>query len=229
MSKFFIQNIQGVLFIESFAFRNKLEVASKINSAVNNLFDGDPVMLDLPPEAPPEIPRIQLKDSNAVHSLNFSPVRIDFFYNEPGKPEKTLDSLTNDYLKYLFSIAGLIKTAYNLGVPRIALVLRVLGEMEDGSNLVVYKKFLGENLFFKDAAALEIHALETTTMKDYNINRWFRIRTTGLQGNILSVEIDINTMPERPADFDLEKIKDFYRTSLEFARQKFLNCFGKPL
>jgi len=229
MSKFFIQNIQGVLFIENFAFRNKLEVASKINDAVNNLFDGDPVMLDLPPEVPPEIPRIQLKSSNAVHSLNFSPVRIDFFYNEQGKPEKTLDSLADNYLKYLFSIAGLIKVAYNLGVPRIALVLKVLGEMEAGSNLFVYKKFLGENHFFKDASALEIHALEKTTMKDYHINRWFRMRTTGSAGNTLSIEIDVNTIPERHADFELEKIKDFYKTSLEFARQIFLTCFGESL
>jgi hypothetical protein len=228
MSKFYIQNVQSVLFIENFAFRNKLEVASKINDAVNNLFDGDPVMLDLPPEVPPEIPRIQLKDSNAVHSLNFSPVRIDFFYNEPGKPGKTLDSLADTYLKYLFGIAGLIKAEYNLGVPRIALVLKVLGEMEAGSNLFVYKKFLGENHFFKDASALEIHALEKTTMKDYHINRWFRMRT-GLPGNNLSVEIDINTIPERHGDFDLEKIKDFYKTSLEFARQNFLDCFGESL
>ena len=46
---FVIQNIQGVLFIENFAFRNKLGIASRINEAVDNLFDGDPTMLDLPP------------------------------------------------------------------------------------------------------------------------------------------------------------------------------------
>jgi len=229
MSKFFIQNIQGVLFIENFAFRNKLEVASKINDAVNNLFDGDPVMLDLPSEAPPEIPRIQLKDSNAVYTLNFSPVRIDFFYNERGKPEKTLESLAENYLKYLFGIAGLIKASFNLGIPRIALVLKASGEMESGSNLFVYKKFLGENQFFNGASALEIHALGKTTMKDYHINRWFRMRATDSPVDILSVEIDINTTPESHANFDLEKIKDFYKTSLEFARENFLNCFRESL
>jgi hypothetical protein len=104
-----------------------------------------------------------------------------------------------------------------------------LGELEVEPNLFVYKKFLGENPFFKDASALEIHALEKTTMKDYYINRWFRIRTTGLPGNNLYIEIDMNTIPERHTDFDLEKIKDFYRSSLEFAKQNFLNCFREPL
>jgi hypothetical protein len=230
MSKFLIQNIQGVLFVGNFAFRKKLDLASKINDAVDNLFDGDPIMLDLPPEAPPEIPRIQLKDANAVYSLNFSPIRVDFFYNAQGKPEKNLDSLSDDYLERLFSIAGLIKAEYHLVVPRIALILKTLREIEAGPNLFVHKKFLGENPFFKDISALEVHALEKTTMKDYHINRWFRIRTgSGFMLNALSVEIDINTMPEEHVDFDLEKIKDFYRNSLEFAKRTFLNAFGDSL
>jgi hypothetical protein len=232
MPKFLIQNIQGVLFIENFAFRNKLGIASKINEGVNNLFDGDPIMLDLPPEAPPEIPRIQLKSSNSVYSLNFSPIRIDFFYNEPGKPQKTLDSLSSDYLKYLFSIVELIKAEYHLGAPRMALVLRTFCEMEAGSNLFVHEKFLGANPFFKGASKLEIHALEKTTMKDYSINRWFRIRTgvgSPVNEKGLSVEIDINTVPEKETEFDLEKIKVFYTNSFDFARKNFLNCFGESL
>jgi hypothetical protein len=232
MPKFLIQNIQGVLFIENFAFRNKLDIASKINEAVNNLFDGDPIMLDLPPEAPLEIPRIQLKDSKTMFSLNFSPTRIDFFYNERGKPEKTLDILSDDYLKYLFNIVKLIKGEYHLGVPRIALVLKTLNEVEAESNLFVLEKFLGGNPFFKSASSLEIHALEKTTMKDYHINRWLRIKTgIGFPVNekALSVEIDINTTPEKEVDFDLEKIKGFYKNSLDFARQNFSDCFGESL
>jgi len=34
MLRFLIQNIQAVLFIENFAFRNKLGIASRINEAV---------------------------------------------------------------------------------------------------------------------------------------------------------------------------------------------------
>jgi len=236
MPTFPIQNIQGVLFIQNFAFRNKLVIASKINEALNNLFDGDPIMLDLPPEAPPEIPRIQLKDHNAVYILNFSPIRIDFLYSEPGKPEKTLDSLSDAYLKYLFRIVELIKTDYHLPIPRMALVLKTLSEMETESGLFAHDKFLGGNPFFKGASKLEIHALEKTTMKDYNVNRWFRIRTgvtagVGLPVNekALYVEVDINTIPGTVLDFDTEKIKDFYKNSLDFARQNFLSCFGEPL
>jgi len=236
MPTFPIQNIQGVLFIQNFAFRNKLLIASKINEALNNLFDGDPTILDLPPEAPPEIPRIHLKDHNAVYSLNFSPIRIDFLYSEPGKPEKMLKALSDAYLNYLFKIVDLIKSEYHLPTPRMALVLKTLSEMETESGLLIHDKFLGGNLFFKGASKLEIHALEKTTMKDYNINRWFRIRT-GISAGIglpvnekaLSVEVDINTIPETDLDFDTEKIKDFYKSCLDFARQNFLSCFGESL
>src|SRR4030043_2038448 len=103
---FVIQNIQGVLFIENFALRNNLRIASKINEAVNNLFDGDPTMLDLPPEAPLESPKIRLKDSKPVYSLNFCSNRIDFFYNESGKPEKKLIDLKDEYLNYFLKIVA---------------------------------------------------------------------------------------------------------------------------
>jgi len=232
--RFLIQNIQSVLFIENFAFRNKLRIASRVNEVVNNLFDGDPTMLDLPPDAPPEIPRIQLKDSKPIYSLNFSPTRIDFFYNEPGKPDKVLDSLKDDYLKYLFSIINLVKDEYRLSISRIAIVIKAVSEIEGGSNLLIHGNFLGERPFFKNTYGLEVHALEKTAMNSYDVNRWFRIKTartpTG-DDNILFVEIDINTftLQEKPRDFDLEDIKDFFNKSIIYAKNSFLNCFGVSL
>ena len=145
---FVIQNIQGVLFIENFAFRNKLGIASRINEAVDNLFDGDPTMLDLPPEAPLEIPRIQLKDSKPVYSLNFCPNRIDFFYNDPGKPEKKLSDLKDEYLNYFFKIVALVKQEYHLSTPRLAIVLKALSEIETGANQFLQEKLLGKCPFF---------------------------------------------------------------------------------
>ncbi len=229
---FFIQNIQSALFIENFAFRNKLGIASKINEVVNNLFDGDPIMLDLPPNAPPEIPRIQLKDSGPNYSLNFSPIRIDFFYNQPKKPEKILDSLKDEYLKYFFNIVNLFKDEYRLSIPRVAIVIKALSEVETRSNLFLHDKLLGGKHFFKNAHSLEIHALEKTAMNNYDINRWFRIKTgrsPSGEDNILFVEIDINTLAEKPRDFGLEEIKDFYPKSIDFAKNSFLNCFGVTL
>lgn len=230
--RFLIQNIQSVLFIENFAFRNKLRIASRINEVANNLFDGDPTMLDLPPDAPPEIPRIQLKDSKPIYSLNFSPTRIDFFYNEPGKPEKNLDSIKDDYLTNFFKIVKLVKDEYRLSIPRIATVVKATSEIETGSNLLIYENFLGKQPFFKNTYALEIHSLEKTTMNGYDINRWFRIKTARApsgQDNILFVEIDINTLPEKPMDFELQEIKDFHNKSIVFAKDSFLMCFGAAL
>jgi len=230
--KFFIQNIRSVLLIENFAFRNKLRIASRINEVVNNLFDGDPTMLDLPLDAPPEIPRIQLKDSKPKYSLNFSPTRIDFFYNEPGKPEKVFDSIKDDYLKYFFNIVNLVKDEYRLSISRVALVIKAVSEIEEGSNLLIYGNFLGEKPFFKNTYALEIHALEKAAINSYDINRWFRIRTDRTpagEDKILSVEIDINTLPEKPRDFNIEEIKDFFNKSIIYARNSFSNCFGVSL
>jgi len=229
---FVIQNIQGVLFIENFAFRNKLGIASRINEAVNNLFDGDPTMLDLPPEAPLEIPRIQLKDSKPVYSLNFCANRIDFFYNDPGKPEKKLSGLKDEYLNYFFKIVALVKYEYHLSTPRLAVVLKALSDIETGANSFLQENFLGKAPFFKGTHTLEIHALEKRQMREFDINRWFRIKTARSpngKDDILFVEVDINTQPEKPKDFEKEEIREFCLSSIEFAKESFLNCFGVSL
>jgi hypothetical protein len=229
---FFIQNIQGVLFIENFAFRDKLRIASKINETVNNLFDGDPTMLDLPVDAPPEIPRIQLKDSKSHYSLNFCLNRIDLFYNEAGKPEKKLATLKEDYLNYFFKIVALVKDDYHLSTPRIALVLKSVSDVERGANLFMAEKFLGNMPFFKDTYALEIHTLEKKELKEFEINRWFRIKTARSQltkSEVLFVEIDINTQGEKPKEYKKEEIRQFCLTAIEFAEDNFRNCFGVPL
>jgi hypothetical protein len=230
--EFVIQNIQGVLFIENFAFRNKLGIASKINEAVGNLFDGDPTMLDLPIEAPPEIPRIQLKDSMAHYSLNFSLNRIDFFYNEAGKPEKKLAILKEEYLNYFSKIVDLVKDDYHLSTPRIALVLKAVSSVEKGGNVFVAEKFLGNAPFFRETSALEIHALEKKELKEFDINRWFRIKTARSQktkDDVLFTEIDINTQLEKPREFKKEEIREFCLAAIEFAEESFLDCFGVSL
>jgi len=229
---FLVQNIQAVLFLESFAFRNKLAIAFKINEAVNQLFDGDPMMLDLPSEAPPEIPRIQLKDSKSSYSLNFSVNRIDFFYNEPAKPTKTFDSIKDEYLNYFFKINRLVKDDYHLGTPRLAMVIKALSEIDIGTNLFLYQDFLGRKEFFKDTYTLEIHALEKSTIQQFAINRWFRIKTARdplEQDKGILVEIDINTQPEESREFGKQEIEEFCSCSIEFARNSFLNCFGISL
>jgi hypothetical protein len=69
-------------------------------------------------------------------------------------------------------------------------------------------------------------------MNGYDINRWFRIKTAKApsgQDNILFVEIDINTLPERPMDFELQEIKDFHNKSIVFAKDSFSKCFGVSL
>ena len=230
--RFFIQNMQCALFIENFAFRNKLRVASRINEAVKNLFDGDPTMLDLPPEAPSQIPRIQLKDSKSNFSLNFSPIRIDFFYNEPGKPAVTLNSLKDNYLETFFAIVDLVKEEYRLSISRLAIVVKALAEVEKGSNSFIFETYLNNNPFFKDTYSLEIHSLKKMAVEKYTVNRWFRIKTARTQEKQdagLLAEIDINTLPEEPKDFGLTDIKCFYNKSIEFIKDSFASCFGVSL
>jgi len=49
------------------------------------------------------------------------------------------------------------------------------------------------------------------------------------QQNILSVEIDMNTLPEEPIDFDLNKIRDFFIGSFFFRKKELCGLFRATL
>ena len=117
-----------------------------------------------------------MKDSKPIYSLNFCPNRIDFFYNEPGTPKKKLSNVKEEYLNYFSKIVALVKDEYCLSTSRIAIIVKALSDVEAG-RIYFCRAVLCKCLFFQETHALEIHSLEKRRMKEFDINRWFRIKT----------------------------------------------------
>jgi hypothetical protein len=67
-----INQIQLVLFNPGMAISDKIRLANNINNTLGGLFDGDPVVLPLPPDAPPELPRILLSSKDGKKKLQAS-------------------------------------------------------------------------------------------------------------------------------------------------------------
>jgi len=79
---FYVSNLQTAIFITNLDFSNKIGFISQLNQETDNLFDGDPIILPIPNDAPPEVPRIILKSQDDSYTLNLCQNRVDLFYNE---------------------------------------------------------------------------------------------------------------------------------------------------
>ena len=57
-------SIQTAFFTPGLIFSDKLSLSAQLIKESGNIFDGDPIMLPIPPEAPPEFPRMILKSKD---------------------------------------------------------------------------------------------------------------------------------------------------------------------
>ena len=72
-------SLQVALFVDGVIERPDL-LMPQINVEFNNMFNDMPNVIKLPPEAPAEIPIVQMFSVDQKYRLNISRNRIDFFY-----------------------------------------------------------------------------------------------------------------------------------------------------
>lgn len=72
---------------------------SKLNESSGNIFDSMPQIIPLPPEIPPEIPRVSSTNASGIYSINISLSRMDFTMNMVDSPLKEGDAISDFILK----------------------------------------------------------------------------------------------------------------------------------
>lgn len=88
--------LQFALFFESIEKRPD-KFISKIDDALEDLFDQMPTIVPLPDEAPPEIPRVTMQSSDGVYICNISKNRIDFVMNCIGS-RNSISVILEDFI-----------------------------------------------------------------------------------------------------------------------------------
>lgn len=111
----------------------------EINSKLGKILDAMPMMLNLPENAPAEIPLVQARSSNGRYSMNISRTRIDFIITpdfdvkyEPIDIYKEQKSVIEKFYKAVISL---------LDVFRIGIIV-TLFEPREENVLAIYNKYL---------------------------------------------------------------------------------------
>jgi len=185
-------------------------------------FNGTPVSLPIPTDAPAEIPRIILQSSDGIYKGEFSPARTNIFMYRKTDNVEELDIenffnfSTELFLQFLSIVKG--KTG------RLAAVL-IRYVQKENPGIFLSRYFLKEKWIkapFNRPQSFEIHSHKRYIYKGkYNINSWVRCKTGYVEKipkePIILIEQDINTFPEEMTtkEFSYEEIKDFYSTLAE--------------
>jgi hypothetical protein len=211
-------HVQNTLFTPGFSFITHKTLVELLQIKPG-MFDGDPVVLPLPSDAPPELPRIILQDKTGSLKLEVAPLRINFHRIKINEDDKVNihDSmlLAADILKDYLDKSG-------AKCGRIATVLKRFSLKDDPSieiaNHFCKEKFL--RMPFDRPASFELHARKRYIFSEsFEVNSWVRIKSGNVQYPsvpslpIVLVEQDINTISEvmEVKQYTGEEISSFFR------------------
>lgn len=166
------------------------------------------MVLPLPSDAPSEIPRIVLKSKDEHYSCNVSGVRVDFFYREKEPSQKWTD-LRDEYHRHLLAISQTVVETLRTSITRLGSIVEFYVPIGVSPSVAMRQAYLKEGVL-PGEREIQLGALDRQYWETKEINRW--VRVTGKDGeSAVRVVVDINTIPEKKYDFDVDGIESFYR------------------
>ena len=203
--------IQTALFpLESIA-RPDLEY-SEINRTMGTVFDAMPTIIELPENAPNEIPLVQAHSSDGRYKLNISRSRIDCIIgldiDVAAVPHETFES--NKQLIMKFVNASIAR----FDVFRIGVVITMF-EKRKNNVYSVYEKYI-KLPFSERCMEVNLRYNETRQIKGMVINNIRTVEAANLHierhdGTTedqtgVSIQIDVNNQPNPRTKLTLERI-----------------------
>lgn len=224
---FQLQQLQTALFTPGINLTKPIDIAQGLISATGTLFDGQPIILPIPPDAPPEVPRIIVKNSNDSYTCNVSKNRIDFIFTEKGNFRSIRDE-KDKFLNHLLSLADLFKSNFKISINRIGTIATLLLPLKESSNKFISEKFLKEHLF-TGTYEIQFGILKKLQLTGYEVNCWFRLNTLRNMQDVsddraMSVTFDVNTQPEVSYDVSKDQIGIFFNSAIKYIEEN-LNVY----
>jgi hypothetical protein len=212
-----IISAQLVIYSPGIVITNKLKVANAINDNLSNLFDSDPIILPLPEDAPPEIPRIQMFSKDKKYVLSIALNRIDFIFQYKEEDEK-LFPIPGFFEKFL-SIFQYFSENLHTQFTRTAMVTNWIIELENiPASEFLLNKYIQDKTPIVKPCELELHYLTKEFVTEFEINKWVRIKSARKmsepeKNNLVVFLIDINTVAEKTYEFDKDALQRFLEQS----------------
>jgi hypothetical protein len=210
---------QAVLFVGELRVSDSLGFASEFVRKTGNVFNFEPQVLSLPPQAPPELPRIILKNREQSYGVQFAQNRINFFYQDVHNQNKDLDTLFPTYRLHLGNVIEAVFELLPVHVPRLGCVVQLFRQMPESANRFFTQHFFREGTL-SDPFQMQLAFLHKIQLENISVNRWVKYRTLRNQKEpfddyAVAVDVDINTLEEEQHDFDAAEILSFFMLAKE--------------
>jgi len=229
--EFFVARIQAALF-GKVVLGKKVQVTAELSNQLADLLDDEPVILPVPDDAPPDIPRIILKSKDGKYGGNINLNNVNFNYTEKGKPSKKLQGIHEEFLTNIGNFTkAIIKAGVMEKASRLGSVTELITFTEDNPIEVIKRNFLhGEEL--GELSQIDLGLLTKITWDNIKINRWHRFKTRTAEmapggAPFIAFIIDINTAGDIEYDLGHEGIIAFYSRVYTYIEKNLKDTLNK--
>lgn len=210
-----LDQVQLVLFSPGIIIVDKLKMANDLNNNLSGLFDGEPVILPLPDEAPPEISRIQITSKDGRNNLSIAKSRLDFVFRYREEDQKQVFPIPGLFEKFL-AIFKYFKEEVHALITRTAVVTEwIINLDENAAAEIMLLKYMRADTLIIKPNRLEIHYLNKESVAGYEVNKWTRIKSaqeiSAPKPNKLIFHMDINTVIEKSYDIAYPSLDKFLK------------------
>lgn len=194
---------------------------SKLNESSGNIFDSMPQIIPLPPEIPPEIPRVSSTSVSGIYSINISLSRMDITMNMVDSPLKEGDAISDFILKAKLIIKNIPS---DVQLNRIGIIGSYF-ELDKNPAITLSRKLAKKDL--GNISEFNLRYNKPSSDFGYTFNNIYSINnaqidTRSISSNGVFIQKDINNIPsETPMSKDLlieiltKKIKELATNSIE--------------
>ncbi|GAB4314711.1 MAG: hypothetical protein Kow0059_06630 [Candidatus Sumerlaeia bacterium] len=193
-------------------------------------FDAPPIQPALPPNAPPDAPRLLMLSQNKRYALELAPNKVGYRLT-PSQPDE-FGSVFGEFETRMHQLHAFLAENFNLKVIRLGLVAHLFAHLGVSANQKLLDHFIrDERTLGHPLHELQLHALTKPMLPgDVPVNRWVRIkplRTSDARqlDTGLSIEVDINTLPEYSQDRHARDVRAFFLGAAQHIEERipFLN------
>jgi hypothetical protein len=209
-----IISLQFALFFQDIIERPDTEF-SDLNMNLMNIFGDVPLIMPIPPELPPEVPRVTLKSENKAYICQIARSRVDLISNRISKETSNEEMLKDFNAK----VRGFIKYVLEKRkIVRFGMICKYFHK-DDDAITTIKNKYFNDNI--GDVAELSIQYNKISEYQGFQLNDLVsisakKVKIAGETMKGIQIQRDINNAPVD--SLSLEKLQQI---SNEYARCMF--------
>jgi hypothetical protein len=219
MTEFLLVRLQIALFLSTLDLTSKLDLAAAIRDASGRILDADPLILPVPGDAPHEVPRVIQASRDEQWICQVAGNRLDIVFQTPSKTEgnTNFQGIARQQAQVSSAIWEVLQSRFKASGHRIGMVSTFRATVEEAARTLRRRFLIPSNA--PEPHELQLHVLHTLTLRDLLVNRWTRcsagpLPSPGPGPGVFQLDIDINTLADRPLDLTPSRIVGFIENGI---------------